>query len=457
MDNEQGTENRKQKTEFLSYAHCLMSKNDMNLRDCKTIEERRKLMEKLCDVSLPNIGSYSLDGEVASTRNCENMIGAIQIPLGIAGPLKLKTCHMLASIQTYSSRSGLTVPCHDYYIPLATTEGALVASVNRGCKAITESGGAQVLCHRIGSTRGPVFKVKSLEENLYLFDFLKNDENEMKKIAELTSHHLKMLSYDTKSTGLYRFVRFIFDTQDAMGLNMVTIATDAIVRYIEEKTEARCVSLSGNFCADKKASHLNFQKSRGIEVWAEARISPSIVQSVLNTTPEKFVETWFSKCMIGSAMSGSMGFNAQFANVLSAVFIATGQDPAHVAECAIGMTTAEVTPKGDLYVSIYLPDLMVGTVGGGTGLGTQKEALELLGVAGSSVGGDGKNAEKFAEIIGAAVLAGEISLLASLSQGTLASAHQKLGRGEIVRKTQKTRSFRESENRKVGISENLTI
>jgi len=392
----------------------------MNLRNCKTIKKRRELIESECKVFLSNIGHYSLDENVASTRNCENMIGVTQIPLGIAGPLAI----------SFSSSKTQEQGTKNYYLPLATTEGALVASINRGCKAITESGGAHVLCHRIGSTRGPVFKVQSLEENSQLFDFLMGHEDEMKKIAETTSRHLKMLSYDTKSTGLYRFVRFVYDTQDAMGLNMVTIATDAVVRFIEEKTGARCVSLSGNFCVDKKASHLNFQNSRGREVWAEVRITPPVVQSVLNTTPEKFVETWLSKCMVGSAMSGSMGFNAQFANVLSAVFIATGQDPAHVAECAIGMTTAEVTPAADLYVSIYLPDLMVGTVGGGTGLGTQKEALEILGVAGPSVGGDGKNAEKFAGIVGAAVLAGEISLLASLSQGTLAQAHKKLARGQ---------------------------
>jgi hydroxymethylglutaryl-CoA reductase (NADPH) len=389
----------------------------MNFRTCKTTEERRGLIEKECGVSLSHIGRYSLDDGAASTRNCENMIGVAQVPLGIAGPLAI-------SFLPSKNQERRT---KNYFIPLATTEGALVASVNRGCKAITESGGAQVLSQRVGSTRGPVFKVNTMNENSKLFDFLMENEDEMKKIAESTSKHLTLLSYDTKSTGLYRFVRFVYDTKDAMGMNMVTIATDAVVRFIEEKTGVRCVSLSGNFCVDKKASHLNFQNNRGFEAWADAHIPSSIVQSVLNTSPTKFVETWLSKCMVGSAMSGSLGFNAQHANVLAAIFIATGQDPAHVAECAIGMTTAEVTPKGDLYVSVYLPDLMVGTVGGGTGLATQKEALEMLGVAG---GNNGKNAERFAEIIGGAVLAGEISLLASLSEGTLAVAHRVLARGQ---------------------------
>jgi len=388
----------------------------MNIRNFKTIDERREALEQETGVSLSHIAHRSLDDAAASTRNCENMIGVTQIPLGIAGPLQIRSTNYELGTKSY-------------YLPLATTEGALVASVSRGCKAITESGGANVSEYHIGTTRGPVFKVTSSEENAKLFDFLLDNELEIKRIAESTSHHLTLISYDSKSTGLYRFVRFIFDTKDAMGLNMVTIATDAIVRFIEEKTGVRCVSLSGNFCVDKKASQLNFQNNRGYEVWADVTIPSPIVQSVLNTTPVKFVGTWLSKCMIGSAMSGSMGFNAQFANVLAAMFIATGQDPAHVAECAIGMTSAEVTPTGDLYVSVYLPDLMVGTIGGGTGLATQKEALSLLGVAGSSQDGDGKNAKTFACMVAGAILAGEISLLASLSEGTLAKAHQTLGRG----------------------------
>ena len=394
----------------------------MNLRSCKTIQERRKTIEKECRVSLSHTGSYSLDESVASIRNCENMIGITQIPLGIAGPLKMKS-NLIPGIKE------VPIPgiAEEYFLPLATTEGALVASVNRGCLAITESGGAHVTSFTIGASRGPVFKVKTSEENSALYTFIMEHEQELKTIVASTSHHLQLLSYDAKTTGLYCFARFVFDTKDAMGLNMITIATSVIVRFIEEHTGARCVSLSGNFCVDKKASQLNFQLGRGHEVWADVTIPTSLVSSVLKTTPKAFVETWLSKCMVGSAMSGSLGFNAHHANVLAALFIATGQDPAHVAECAIGMTTAEVTDKGDLFVSVYLPDLMVGTVGGGTGLSTQKEALELLGVAG---GNDGKNAEKFAEIVGCAVLAGEISLLASLSEGTLARAHLRLGRGE---------------------------
>ncbi len=379
-------------------------------------KDRRSVVEKERRVVLPQIAAFSFDEDVAGSHNCENLIGGTQIPLGIAGPIHIK-------------------PRADYFIPLATTEGALVASVNRGCNAISQSGGASVLVVRVGATRGPVFKVKSMAENSSLYDFIYSNEDTIRKIAESTSHHLKLLHIETNSVGLYRFIRFVYDTKDAMGLNMVTIATDVVVTYIEKETGAVCVSLSGNYCTDKKASWLNVVSGRGFEVWAEAVIPSDIVRTILKTTPQAVYQTWLSKCMIGSAMSGSLGFNAQYANILSALFIATGQDPAHVAECAVGITTAEVvggTLSGDdkqkesLYMSIYLPDVMVGTVGGGTGLPTQKEALSILGVSG---GNDGKNSEKLAEIVGGAVLAGEVSFLVSLSEGSLARAHIKLGRG----------------------------
>jgi hydroxymethylglutaryl-CoA reductase (NADPH) len=388
--------------------------NNINLRDLKSIKERRNTLEQGLGQMFPNIGSFTLDESMASTRNCENMIGVTQIPLGIAGPLLIKP-----------ASGGGQVAEEMYYLPLATTEGALVASISRGCKAITESGGASVQSYREGASRGPVFKVKNLVENSQLFEFIISQKAEFDRIAKTTSSHITLTKVETNSTGLYRFVRFTFDTQDAMGLNMVTIATDQIVSYIETKTQAKCISLSGNFCVDKKPSWLNFTHSRGIEVWAEVTIPENVVNKTLKTTSADFYQTWLSKCMIGTAMTGSMGFNAQFANILAAMFIACGQDPAHVAECAIGMTTSEIT-DGGLYISVFLPDLMVGTVGGGTGLATQNEALSILGVAG---GNDGKNSVKLAEIIAGAVLAGEISLLASLSVGTLAQSHQRLARG----------------------------
>lgn len=370
----------------------------MNLRDYPSVSLRRKALAKEVKTDLHHTGSFTLDESVASTRNCENMIGAVQVPLGIAGPLRIAKKH--------------------YYLPLATTEGALVASVSRGCKAITESGGATVMSYRAGATRGPVFKVHNMAENSSLFSFIESHKKEFDTIAKTTSQHIALTDVDVHSTGLYLFVRFTFDTQDAMGMNMVTIATQKLVAHIESKTGARCLSLAGNYDVDKKPSWLNVIQGRGIEAWAEATIPKNVVRDVLKTTAQKMYDVWLGKCMIGSAMSGSMAFNAQYANVIAAIFIATGQDPAHVVEGSLGITTCEVV-KEDLYVSVSLPDLMVGTVGGGTGLSTQKEAIGIIGV---------KNSQEFAEVIAGAVLAGEISLLASLSEGTLAKAHERYGR-----------------------------
>lgn len=302
---------------------------------------------------------------------------------------------------------------------MATTEGALVASISRGCKAINESGGAITFVENTGMTRGPVFKLKNLNEAIKTKTWIEENFKELAKTAAATSSHLKLLKADFQITGRNLFVRFYFDTGDAMGMNMATFATEAIVNLIEKKTKAACVSLAGNFDIDKKPAWLNFINGRGKKVWAECIVPKKIIAEVLKTTPEKIVEVVERKCHLGSIISGSLGFNAHYANVIAAIFAATGQDLAHVAEGSIGVTTAEVLENKDLYFSVYLPSLAVGTVGGGTNLPTQKEALGIM---------KAKNVLEYARIIGAAVLAGELSLIASLSEGSLAKAHKKLGR-----------------------------
>ena len=385
----------------------------MNLRGYSNASQRRNALEKNLHISLSNIGYYSLDEKKATAKNCENMVGIAQIPLGIAGPLKVQS-----SIRRLTDQS--------YYVPLATTEGALVASVNRGCKAVTESGGTITASYKIGATRGPVFYTGNIRNEQRLYEWVKKNEGKIKKAAESTSSHLTFKKLMFRGLAEYAFIRFAFDTQDAMGMNMATIATEKIVELIEKETGVSCISLAGNFDADKKPAMINFIENRGHKVWAEVTIRKGIVKEILKTSPEKIYDVWLSKNMLGSAMSGSLGFNAHFANIVSSVFIATGQDPAHVVEASMGVTTARVTKSRDLYFSIYIPALMVGTVGGGTVLATQKEALSVMGI---KDGHDGRNSQKLAEIIGGAVLSGELSLLASLAQGSLASAHQKLGRG----------------------------
>ncbi len=383
----------------------------MHIRDYQTPQERRKALEEALRVSLQNTASYTLSEEIASTRHCENMIGATQVPVGVAGPLSVLIGNMKA----------------DYFLPLATTEGALVASVSRGCKAINESGGVIVRVEKLGVTRAPVFEVQNLQEGEMLTQWVADNFSALQKIAQTTSHHLTLLSATPFSAGRNVYIRFQYDTEDAMGMNMATFATEEVVKHITQETKIACVSVSGNVCVDKKASHLNFLYGRGYKVWAEVKLPRSVVEDVLKTTIADFHITFERKVLYGSIMTGSLGFNAQYANILAAIFLATGQDLGHIAECAIGVTTAEVV-EDMLYVSVYLPDLLVGTVGGGTELATQQEALSLLGVQG---GNGGKNAKQFAGIIGGAVLAGEISLLASLSSGTLGSAHKALARKKL--------------------------
>ena len=377
----------------------------MNIRRFKTASERRIALAKDLNLDLKNIGNFSFDESSVINRNCENMIGVSQIPMGIAGPIKIEN--------------------QDYYIPLATTEGALVASINRGCKAITECGGALIDTKKVGTTRGPVFLIKNLKEKKLLENFLEKNLAELKKIATASDPHITLNKFNTTCAGRNFYVRFVFDTENAMGMNMATIATEEIANFIENKIGIKCVSISGNYCIDKKPAWLNFVEGRGFKVWAEILLSKKVLHEVLKTSAKELYDVWLAKCMTGSALAGSLGFNAHFANTVAAIFLATGQDPAHVVEGSMGITTAEVMGE-NLYASIYMPALMVGVIGGGTGLATQKEALSIIGIDNNN----GQNSQKLAAVVAGTVLAGEISLLASLSEESLITAHKKLGRGQ---------------------------
>ena len=362
-------------------------------------------------IKTPNIKKTVITQKMVCNRNCENFVGAVQVPIGVAGPLKIK-----------NQKSKIK----NYMLPLATTEGALVASVNRGCKAVGLSGGVKVYVENVGVTRAPLFKVKDLDEGRKLITFA-----QFGKFAELTElvsrggGHIKLVKISSYQVGRNVWLRCFFDTSEAMGMNMVTIACQKIAGYIKEKLNIDCLALSGNLCVDKKPSWLNFITGRGKKVWVEVVVKKEIVKKILKTKPEAMVQIVKEKSHLGSMISGSLGFNAHFANIVSAIFLATGQDIAHVVEGSMGITEAEVCKNGDLYFSVYLPDLMVGTIGGGTGLPTQKEALLVLGFDKPKKG----DSLCLAGIIGGAVLAGELSLTAALSAGHLAKAHQKFGRG----------------------------
>lgn len=372
----------------------------MNLRTYKDPLERRVGLATELQIELNQIGESLMDP--TDKIHCENLIGAVTIPLGVAGPLHLRGPHAEG----------------EFYVPLATTEGALVASISRGCKAIESVGGADVYAYKYGQTRGPVFAVKSVKQARTFYTWIRDNEKRLAEVAESTSHHLKYKSATIKGVGNYVYVRFHFETGDAMGMNMVTIATQKIVELIEQETEIKCLAVAGNYDLDKKPSWLNFIATRGYEVWAEVTLTAEIIKTILKTTPQKIFDVWLAKCMVGSAMAGSLGFNSHVANVVAAFYAATGQDLGHIAEGSMGITTTKLV-ENNLYCSIYLPSIQLGTVGGGTTLGTQSEARSLLKVEG---------AQGLAEVLAGAVLAGEISLLASLAEGTLARAHKNLGR-----------------------------
>ncbi|MEJ2339180.1 MAG: hydroxymethylglutaryl-CoA reductase (NADPH) [Gemmatimonadales bacterium] len=376
-------------------------------------EIRRQALEQLTGTGLEDIGHFSLDSSRAALRNCENFIGVAQVPMGVVGPLHVRSEHMDEEV----------------YVPLATTEAALVASTNRGCSAIRAAGGARVHVEDVGMTRAPVFRTSGLDATRKFIEWVEERIDEIRHIAERTSRHLKLLDIRPKSFGTTVLLRFRFASGDAMGMNMATIACDRIVReLIEPETGVDCVALSGNYCVDKKPAAINFHEGRGKRIFAEVILEAAVLRRILKTTSRALVEVQYRKNLLGSIAAGAVGFNAHYANLLAALFIATGQDPAHVVEGSMGITCIEAFGPEAVYASVYMPAVPIGCVGGGTELDTQREALEMLGIK-ADPSQPGRAALRLAEIFGATVLAGEMSLMAAFTSQDLASAHEKLGRG----------------------------
>ncbi|RJS49656.1 MAG: hydroxymethylglutaryl-CoA reductase (NADPH) [Methanobacterium sp.] len=392
-----------------------LSSGDMKLHEIEkftsnvkeSVDIRREYIETISAGSLDNVAHYSLDMEEAVKKNIENPVGTIQIPVGVAGPLKVQGEYAKG----------------DFYVPLATSEGALVASVNRGCSLITQAGGVTTRIISDKMTRAPVIKAESVIKALEIKTWIEDNFHILKETAESTTSHGKLLKIDPiLVVGSYLYPRFVYSTGDSMGMNMVTIATEKALDLLQKKTGAHVVALSGNVCVDKKPSALNMVEGRGKTMIAEIVIPAEMVKQKLKTTPQAVVEVNIAKNLVGSAIAGSMGFNAHYANMIGALFLATGQDEAHVVEGSMGITTAE-EQNGDLYFAVTLPDVPLATFGGGTRLETARECLEIMDVYGAG------KVQKFAEIVAATVLAGELSLLGALASGHLARAHKDLGRG----------------------------
>lgn len=369
------------------------------------VSKRRELIEKELDVDLSALQISSMQIGSADEQNCEQMFGAVPIPVGLAGPLKIQFS------------SGDT---SDAYLPLATTEGALVASINRGCKAVTEAGGVRVSSEYIGITRSIAFEIKDGKE---ISEQIRALESVWKKIAEETSSHLKVLSYEIDTRDDVLFLTIAADTDEAMGMNMLTIAAQAVGEFLSKELNVSILTVAGNVDSDKKPSARTKKHGRGYRVKVEATLSEEIVQNVLKSDSNALFKTARAKLEIGSTLAGALGKNLHVANVVTALYLATGQDAAHVVESSLSDTTISKTSDGIL-ISVELPALLVGIRGGGTNLSAQKQCLDLLLKVKTKL----RPSVQLAEMIGAAVLAGELSLLAAQSTNTLAQTHRTLAR-----------------------------
>ena len=339
--------------------------------------------------------------------NIENFIGLAQVPIGVAGPLRVNGIYAQG----------------DFYVPLATTEGTLVSSYNRGAKVISLSGGASTICLMERVSRAPGFAFHNLMESGQFVSWCVGEFETFQKIAGQTTRHGRLIDMKTTMEGNNVYLDFEYTTGDASGQNLVTIATQAVCQYIgvQSPVKPRFWFVESNLSGDKKATASSYLFSRGKKVIAEVLIPGEIVTKFLHTTPDMMMEYW-KMSFVGGVQSGSIGVHGHYANGLAAIFIACGQDAACVSEASVGITRMDIVEKKDLYVSVSLPNLIVGTVGGGTGLPTQRECLRMIGCEGEGT------AKKFAEICAATVLAGEISIMGALAAGQFTRAHMNLGR-----------------------------
>ncbi|XP_056135735.1 3-hydroxy-3-methylglutaryl-coenzyme A reductase-like [Lampris incognitus] len=340
---------------------------------------------------------------------CENVIGYIPVPVGVAGPLHLDG--------------------KQFQVPMATTEGCLVASTNRGCRAIALGGGASSRILADGMTRGPVVRLPSACQAAEVKAWLESMEGftAIKEAFDNTSRFARLQKLLIGLAGKNLYIRFHSMTGDAMGMNMISKGTEqALSRLQEQFPEMQILALSGNYCTDKKPAAINWIEGRGKSAVCEATIPANVVRDVLKTSAEALVEVNINKNLVGSAMAGSIGgYNAHAANLVAAIYIACGQDPAQSVGSSNCITLMEATgPTGeDLYISCTMPSIELGTVGGGTNLAPQQACLQMLGVQGASKTCPGENARQLARVVCATVLAGELSLMAALAAGHLVKSH----------------------------------
>jgi len=368
-------------------------------------EARRAFLRERTGVSTDHLGSFSFDP--AMTRgNVEHFTGVAQVPVGIAGPLLVDGEHARG----------------DFYVPLATAEGTLVASYNRGMKLLREAGGVKTTVMDDAMQRAPSFVFESAREARAFGEWLDEHVQDIREVAESTTSSGRLRDIERYSASRIMYTRFNYTTGDAAGQNLTGKATAAACAWItDQRPEIRHFFLESNFATDKKSSQLNMLRTRGKRVVAEATIPGALIETQMHSTTENLFRAR-QVSSLGGFMSGVNNNGAHSANGITAIFIATGQDAANVAESSAAFVFAEVLDNGDYYYSVTIPSLIVATYGGGTGLATQRECLELLGCY-----GEGK-VRKLAEIVAATVLCGELSLGSAIVAQEWVQAHDLYGR-----------------------------
>lgn len=378
----------------------------------RAVVSRMSNTKKLESSKLPYL-HYDFDRVLGAC--CENVIGYVPIPVGVAGPL--------------------IIDGKEYFVPMATTEGCLVASTMRGCKAMNAGGGVTTVLTKDGMTRGPCVQFPSLIRAGEAKMWLDSEEGQkiIKKAFNSTSRFARLQSIKTAMAGTLLFIRFCTSTGDAMGMNMISKGVEHSLKHMAEKCgfeDMEEISVSGNYCCDKKPAAINWIEGRGKSVVAESIIPKDVVERVLKSDVDALVELNTSKNLVGSALAGSIGGNnAQAANLVAAIFLATGQDPAQVVESANCMTLMK-NVGGNLQLTVSMPSIEVGTIGGGTILEPQGAMLDLLGVRGPHPTEPGTNARQLARIIAAGVMAAELSLCSALAAGHLVQSHMALNRSK---------------------------
>jgi hydroxymethylglutaryl-CoA reductase (NADPH) len=369
------------------------------------VARRRAFVESFSGVKLEHVNRPSFEPSVAR-GNVENFTGVAQVPIGFAGPIK---------VDGEEARG-------EFLVPMATTEGTLVASYNRGIKLLNMAGGVRCTVVDDCMQRAPVFAFESARGARDFRDWVEQHIDEIREAAEATSKVVKLLYIDTYLSNRFAFLRFNYTTGDAAGQNMVGRATFAASSWILERLgNVEAFYLESNLATDKKASQVNIMRTRGKRVIAEITVPRELLVEQMRVEPEALFQH-YNISNVGAFLSGANNNGAHSPNAITAIFIATGQDVANVAESSAGIVFTEVTAKGDLYMSLTIPSLIVATHGGGTGMPTQRECLDVMGCTGRG------KVRKFAEIVAGVALAGEISLGSAISSMDWVSSHEKYGR-----------------------------